>query len=332
MSSIRSLVAVALLANVACGARAVVLDSPDASPDAPDTVGVPDSDPPPPPPPPPPLPPPAPWRPAGWVPENPDDIATLPNGKRLHPKLVRQVLDEKLVAILIAPAKSSDPPAFYLMENKVTNRAFGSIWEQAKANPHATLHRFLEAPPTGSEGFFPGDWKKGALNSDGEPLGVEGKQAGVPVVGVTAPEAIVVAEELGGVLPTYEQWLRAVDVPAPGPAGEAEKPNEDLTQRPLALGLIDGPWPVDKPTKDRGVNGVHQLTSNGFEWTRTRLDNDRTVDLGTLPSFQLDLKLVGQPWDLPSVLTTQRIPEKNRAEPWLKTEHFIGFRVAFEPQ
>ena len=286
----------------------------------------------PPPVPPPPLPP-APWCPRGWDVDKAAKVVES-GGRRLAARLTRELVPgEVLAAVLIAPEKPDHPPAFYLLENKVTNRVFAAAWELAEADEKSTLRRLLDKPPTGTEGFFPGDWKDGAPDADGKPLKAVGDQAGVPVVAVTVPEAIVAAEALGGVLPTYAQWRRAVETAGPWPPGPQESRGEDLTQRPLALGLAAGPWPVATETKDR-INGVHQLTSNGFEWTRTAVeDATKPVTLADLPLVTFTIRKAGQNWTTPQVLTPDRIPNLNRLEDWLATKvEYNSFRVALLPE
>ena len=91
------------------------------------------------------------------------------------------------------------------------------------------MRRFRDTNLLLANDLLPGQWRKGAPElepgPDGMPnrLGIEGDQTVVPVVGVTVPEAMLVAQELGGLLPTYKQWLKAVgamgDGEPPGPAG-----------------------------------------------------------------------------------------------------------------
>jgi hypothetical protein len=147
----------------------------------------------------------------------------------------------------------------------------------------------------------------------------------------------LIAEELGGEVPTYAQWLKAVgangDDPRSGPAGDQERPGEVLANRPLALGLAngDGPRLVSTVTKDLSVYGIHQLVSNGYEWA-DGLTEDKRTDLRTRPAGGLELPYTGTHYELSYVLTFARIPTKNQKCEWLSTDDQIGFRVVLMPK
>ncbi|MBY0514991.1 MAG: hypothetical protein K2P78_13880, partial [Gemmataceae bacterium] len=82
------------------------------------------------------------------------------------------------------------------------------------------------------------------------------------------------------------------------------------------------------------INGVHQLTSNGFEWTRTAVeDATKPVTLADLPLVTFTIRKAGQNWTTPQVLTPDRIPNLNRLEDWLATKvEYNSFRVALLPE
>src|SRR5262249_9403170 len=120
----------------------------------------------------------------GWTAEG--DTTVI--GTRTYPRrFTRTVAGEQLVAILIPPTKLSDPPPFYLLENKFPNQVFKPVWESGP--PPVPLGTF--------DPKYPEVWRKGASVArrkenwkEGDPvevidLGIDGNQEGVPVVGVT---------------------------------------------------------------------------------------------------------------------------------------------------
>jgi hypothetical protein len=264
------------------------------------------------------------WLAAGWQPAAEDDTVTLSNGKEYYCKLTRTVAGEELVAVLIPRSRADDPPPFYMLRDKVTNRVFAAEWERAPT---------VLGELTGDR--YPGKWRLGARNLDGADLGIDGPQAGVPVVRVTGPEAMVVAELLGGLLPTHQQWVKATgarEAKEGGPAGPPAKSPEELVQRGLALGLR-GPWPVNRATPDVSVYEIHQLTSNGVEWTREQYVTGRKLTrFDTAVASEFTVRLVGQSWEMPDVLGYKEIQEQGKSMDWTSTDVFAGFRVVLEPE
>jgi hypothetical protein len=249
----------------------------------------------------------------------------LSDGRELFKRLTRTVAGEEMVAVLILPSRPTDPPPFYMLRDKISNRIFKQTWDAADKNPTSRVNWFrglLGNDAAVIARFFPGTWKR-----------VDGEYGGKPVLGTNAVEAILIAEELGGQLPNYTQWLKAVgangDGAAPGPAGPPEQDGEDLSKRPLAL-TLQAPWPVEKTTKDVSVYGIHQLVSNGFEWCDGETDDKRTNFL-TRPSGDHQLRLTGKPYDSREVLTFARIPSKNTWSEWISTEDQPGFRIVLTP-
>lgn len=272
----------------------------------------------------------------GWTAVPDAATHTLPDGRVVPTRLSRPVGEDQLELVLIAPAGPNDPPAFYMLRNKVTNRVFRAVWDAAIADPNSRPSQFLRLHDRAMTGMLvPGKWKDGAIRNDGQPLGSKGDQATVPVVGVTGPEAMLVAAELGGRLPTMKQWRKAVGANGedsrPGPAGEKEKPGEVLSDRPLALGLRSGPWPISKETKDLSVHGIHQLTSNGFEWIDGADELQRIDPFANAAQVQ-QLPLAGQSWDIPVVLTFAGMAGPHTlVSPWTDTTQLIGFRIVLTP-
>ena len=255
------------------------------------------------------------WLPDGWKAQDGAGVATTAGGMGLHKRLTRRIANQELVAILIVPRPaSSDPPAFYMLENKVTRGVFRTVWDRADQKSQLHLYRKEYSEDC------PGDWKKNASPDD------------VPVLGVTVPEAILVAAELGGMLPIYSQWQKAVGVTGddtrPGPAGEKEKPGEKLADRNLAVGIADGPWPVTKKTSDVSIHEIHQLVSNGVEWTD---GEPKRFNLFDRPLTTPEVRFTGQSWKYAKVLTFDRIREEPMSTKWTDTEAQAGFRIVLIP-
>jgi Sulfatase-modifying factor enzyme 1 len=277
------------------------------------------------------------WSPPGWTIPDAAETKTLASGLVVPTRLTRQVGDEQLELLLILSAAPGDPPAFYMLRNKITNRVFRTVWEGATANPASRLSQFLNRhDPLTRKELAPRKWEEGALANDGLPLGSQGDQDGVPVVGVTAPEAMLVAAELGGQLPTSKQWRKAVGANAEdtrlSPAGVTKIPDDNLAKRSLALGLKNGPWPVADKTLDVSVHEIHQLTSNGFEWAEKEDESQRIALFAGAAQVQ-KLPVTGQSWEFAIVLTFSGMAEPiKKTLDWTDTSQLIGFRIVITPQ
>lgn len=276
------------------------------------------------------------WRPPGWEPSEAAGVVTLPDGKQYHKQLTRSVGGEPLTAVAVAPARPADPPLFYMTRDKITNRAFRAVWDRAGADPGSSVATFRRNYGDQAAGLLPGEWKKGAFDLNGENLGIDGAQQSVPVVNVTVPEAGLVADELGGQLPTAAQWAKAVgvrdDPTRTSPAGDPPHDFGGAAPKGLALGLDRGPWPVERATPDVSVHGLHQLISNGYEWTREASDG-QVVNLFSPPLLRPRMVVVGQTWELRTVHTFVGIATGlGKSYPWDDAKSGVGFRVVLEPR
>jgi serine/threonine protein kinase len=302
------------------------------------------------PPPPPPNGPVGEWCPPGWDP-NPE-AGTEPVGQKHYWKeLTCTFAGEQLVARLVYPTDPRDPPPFYMLKNKITNRVFEAAWAKA-GEPGAPLERFRrEIDPRDLKLLLPQRWRKPVR---------DGRGPDVPVVGVTFPEAVLVAEQLRGNVPTYEQWLKAVGMrdrgagglagDSPGPAGPAVEGNDDerrtaIEGRGLALGLPTGPWPVSRETPDLSCFGIHQLVTNGEEWVdQHRIKFELDWKIGRLKLDPNDIKkpfmvrVVGTDWVVLRVLTFDQISGDEKSVDWVSGDtkrgwdgDSVGFRIVLEP-
>lgn len=280
--------------------------------------------------------------PTGWTPNEAAGVVALPSGAKFHKELTREVGGETLVALVVLPVSPDDPPPFYILRDKVTNRVFRAVWDAAENDPASAVRKFLKRFGNQERDFLPGKWRDGALTLAGDNLGTTGAQAGVPVVGLTMYEAGLAAAELGGQLPTYAQWERAVtakDGSLPDlfanakrpPGGRDELTEAEFTALGVALGQSRGPWPIDRATPDVSAAGVRQLISNGFEWTRVDGDN-RPVELFSIPGAEPQVLVVGQSWDHFKVPTLSDLANYKRSQgAWQAApDKAIGFRVVFD--
>jgi hypothetical protein len=252
------------------------------------------------------------------------------DGKQ-YPRKLTHKGDETLVAILIATTEKDRLRPFYMLENKVTIRVFEQVWNEGMKETGGELQRFESK----NKHLVLGKWAAVA----------KGRPKDAPVLGVTVPEAILVAHRLGGVLPGYRQWLKAtgsMEQPRPKfPAGEPlDATALDLMarltlfkNRDLALGL-DAPAPVTERSGDKSELGIRQLVSNGREWLgqSTHKDDAKRIDLTPVPGDQDWGVAVGQGYNDLVVWDFDAIGKY--AEPVVITEVeglYAGFRIVIEP-
>ncbi|MCI0702832.1 MAG: bifunctional serine/threonine-protein kinase/formylglycine-generating enzyme family protein [Planctomycetia bacterium] len=276
------------------------------------------------------------WCPPGWLPVNKNEIerGSVSSDREYYRKLTREVDGEKLVAILVPQTRPTDPPPFYMLQNKITNRVFQHVWDtDIKDQPDKER--------------FPGKWRtKVDYLLDKKQTAKDYPDN--PVLGVTVPEAMIVAEKLGGLIPTHRQWKKATgamgDGNGEGPAGpplpefsglEGQKlydaQRKELERRNLALGLLGGPWPVSKLTTDKSYLGIYQLISNGREW----IDNEeggKRRDLATNAAGATPGYYVGKGPGARTVLMWKDITlEPEQTTQWTEWEVLAGFRIVLEP-
>ena len=283
-----------------------------------------------------------PWCPDGWTAVEEAGIDTLDDGTRYHKQVSRQVGDDTLIAIAVprtANVEPSDLPLFYMLRDKVTNRQFQTAWEDAQGTPKSALAMVRRNLDDRAKWLLPGVWRQGAISrATGDDLGITGPQANVPVVGVTMPEAAIVAEAWGGDLPTYDQWQRATGFwdSRSGFSTAGDPADLDLGPAPprttgIALNLMTGPWPITRTTPDESIYGIRELVSNGDEWTCQ--ENDGTlVSVYNLPQLPPKVLVVGRPIDTDTVLTFGRMAEYRRVFEISDAAAQIGFRVVLLPE
>jgi formylglycine-generating enzyme required for sulfatase activity len=237
--------------------------------------------------------PPVDWVPQGWSPvagaDGKPEVKEDRNGKRFYTRLSRDVGGQPVVLVLVPQTRPSDPPTFYIMENKVWNDLYEALLQDDGLQ--ARLARDRKSNDLG--GLFSQDtdlWRKGAGRSDLTPVGIKGRGR-VPVFRVTAQEAAYAAEVLGGRLPTYLQWLKAAG------EGEDTRPGpfdgDPRNLQGLALAQDAGAWPVTQGKRDVGIWGCREMISNGKEWTRTPAQAGQSELPYTSFAFDQQVRVVG---------------------------------------
>jgi serine/threonine protein kinase/formylglycine-generating enzyme required for sulfatase activity len=219
--------------------------------------------------------------------------------------------------LLVRKQRENDPPAFYIMENKVSVSLFRRF---AAANPKLVV---------GSK------WQEKGLAGKNYP------RDGQPVMGVTAKEAYHFARWLNGNLPTRRQWDRAAGRSEPGQGGGPFHGPWDKTQvdRIAVNRGEQGPMDCGTAAGDVGPLGCRDQAGNGREWTR-----DLVLDKGTVevllkktnndPNQMVHLR--GRSYAAEAPL---RFEDLDKAEEeqnpdikiFWKAEPDIGFRVVIEP-
>ena len=291
-----------------------------------------------------------------WLPVK-KDVTLVFDGKTYHRRVARMVAGERLVGILVVPTpgQTNHPDPFYMLENKITNRVFAEMWKGVPINQASDVARIKKDYPR----YLKDDpqWRKGAERNDKEEtdpdfyLGIVDAQGGVPVLGVTFPEAMLVAQELGGQVPSLRQWQKAVgllnDDIRVGTVGDELKVPSDikgtkrqeyilqqLKERNVALGLNAGPWPVEKRTGDVSHCDIHQLVTNGLEWLATDSEG-KALDLTSLNILlgSRNALVVGKHVSDRSIPTFDSIRIPGSQE-WDKVigSAAAGFRIVLKPQ
>ncbi len=266
----------------------------------------------------------------GWT-AGPGDPLVF--GEKRYPRtLTRKVGDEELVAVLLYPKNVRGPQSpFYMTEHKITNKVFAAAWGTFGVQTQLGLFQ-------NRSGLFPEKWR---LDASGKPLAFNGPAGDWPVIGVTVPEAILVAEHLGGALPSFQQWVKAAglleDGAKDGPAGpiatEADYTPAFFEKRKLALGRKE-PLPVRDPraSGDRSSWGIFQLVSNGQEWLGQK--GDQRLTLRPLPSGPQWADVVGHGYHEAYIDPPGDLQTRTGLAMWIETtgDSRSGFRIVLDPR
>ena len=176
-------------------------------------------------------------------------------------------------------------------------------------------------------------WRYVNGDKDGKLLDINGADAELPVLSVTLPEAIFVAEQLNGKIPILWQWQKAtgvLDGAKVSPAGPQLTPPDELQKitppadrraainkwrseqyrdMNLALGL-SGAVPVTAQGAKRDVSEpweIRQLMSNGREWLAQSVGSDDRMKLFPLPQGERLAFVVGRAADEVNIPSAQEL-------------------------
>ena len=138
-------------------------------------------------------------RPTGWEPV--EEAGTHLNWRSpLLPEIAHESKNPLLTALLVYPTSGANMPPFYMLENKITNKVFAAQWEGLLLESPKKVEGLTKRGP-----WAPGVWKYEQGNPKGKLLKISGEDADRPVLGVTLPEALLVAERLTGKVQTLRE-------------------------------------------------------------------------------------------------------------------------------
>jgi formylglycine-generating enzyme required for sulfatase activity len=255
---------------------------------------------------------------------NSQNIVPDRRGRRYYGQLQRDLGGQTVVMILIPQKAVSDPPTFYIMQNKVWNDLYAAFLKDPESQ--VLLRKYSSYP--GCETLVRGAWVRGAMAPalPAEQLGVAEGQGRVPVFCVTATEGVCLAEWIGGRLPNQEQYYNAADLDDLLPGVFKGDPNG------LALNLGKGPWEVDRGDRDVNRFGCRQMVSNGREYTRTLQDSLANEELPLRGmTVKRRVRVVGVSYLAQEPPTRDKLFEPDSID-CTDFSHDIGVRVVLEQQ
>jgi hypothetical protein len=242
---------------------------------------------------------------AGWE-KGPGARIERVDGKLFYNRIVLNRHGLKVPFILVPPRQPDDPPAFYIMENKVSNDQFAR-WADKELDPKKTEWRL--------------GGRKNGMNQT-PPLG------SLPVLRVTVDEAHGFADWLGGALPTCRQWDQAAGYrQREGRQGPFKGPQVAINR------VQDGPTPVGAMKDDESPLGVRDMAGNGREWTRN-LAGHQGKAVVPFPALSDDLVILrGRMYTLPRPLHYSDLDyeqETPQTQYYRRASPYTSFRVVLE--
>ncbi len=236
-------------------------------------------------------------------------------GRRVYDRIARVFPDRTdLVFVLIPEQRPDDPEPFYLLRDKVTNHAFAQF---AREDPEAVRDS---------------NWKQGAASADNDiPLGVAGFDFH-PVVRVSVDEAHRFARWLGGELPTARQWDKAAGR-FEGAVGPFVGDGRDLRNEDAGVGL-GKLLAVNRASPAVTLFGCRDMAGNGYEWTRSRHDDETKPVPFDDPAWNGRVSLRGQTYFAPTPFRFADLPNSRyrskdpHGDPGAAPD--VGFRVELD--
>jgi serine/threonine protein kinase len=278
-----------------------------------------------------------------WT-EDRDKSETI-DGKRYPLSLTRKVGTDTLVARLVY-SKEKDPahpPPFYMLENKISKRVFDTLWAELVEDGESELYGSFPDPGQRTTLTYWYDKSKEPKGGKRErPEQVRNLAPDAPMLGVTVPEAILIARRLGGDLPRRRQWLKAT--------GALEKPPKAPIELPAGLDAAarrtffethgigldrKEPLPVTQGDGDVSSWGIRQLTSNGLEWLGQSEVGDDTKRIYLSPALDefKDAVVVGRDYSADRVLDLKTIHTSAELYKIVEVKGvYAGFRIVLEPK
>jgi hypothetical protein len=263
---------------------------------------------------------PAPQREAVWLPpgcEPQADAEMVMVGEmKLYDHMAKVINGKRIPFRLIPHEAESDPPTFYMMENKVSNELF----LLALADPGC--QKLLDEEKKVHPQTIRREWELGGI-ADDKDLGIPGNEQ-LPVLRVTVTEAYLFARWLGGHLPSVNQWNKAGgklnNDPHPFLASSWEGDDIAINRRQK------GPMPVGTAAKDISRFKCRDMAGNGREWTCTLSEAGGTVPAPD-PSDKLFVVVRGKSYIAPEpfIFTDHR-----EILPYLQPYPDVSFRVVLE--
>jgi serine/threonine protein kinase len=218
--------------------------------------------------------------------------------------------------VLVRRQRAEDPTTFYIMQDKVSVQQF---------------RRFATDRP---EDVKNGGWKQKGLAGKDYPRDQQ------PVMGVAVLDAHRFAVWLGGRLPSRNQWDKAAGRKEPNPReGPFEGAWAEQAKGRIAINRTkeEGPMHCGQAAQDKSPLGCHDMSGNGWEWTRDLALGRGTVEklLGKDPDTSLFVHLRGQSWAAKKPLLFKDLKKNEDDETeetrlWQTTANTIGFRVVIE--
>jgi formylglycine-generating enzyme required for sulfatase activity len=233
----------------------------------------------------------------------------------------------------VIPTDAAVAP-FYISQTKITNGVVKRAYEDADFKDRLGKWKKFVGPKLEKQ-CFPQVWEKGGSGEKSDALGVDNNDW--PALRMTAAEAAVLAEWLGGKLPTPKQWIAAAGIDA-GKYAPFELPPEKV-----ARNRSNGPAPVKSFPEDLSIHGVFDVAGNGREWTRSFVDGDLSIHdpnalqtvLNALNGASANMYLRG--FDYGSGISAKEVLENVKSntkyghQAWTDPEFDTGFRVVLEP-